>query len=159
MNSLLRWRTLREVACPYQATRTEELRLVAACHTIRWVGLYNSICPKECEEKHSHTAAHRPVVKPPAVISTAVPHTPTQQQGWETTGKYSGVYRHRNGHGLFRLVVSLRCRHCRHCEKLHARTKRCAQKNSVWWRPVTRYDGWDYTIRYAPKDVKECTPT
>jgi len=35
-----------------------------------------------CEEKHSHTAAHHPVVKPPAAVSTAVSHTPTQQQGW-----------------------------------------------------------------------------
>jgi len=35
---------------------------------------------KGCEEKHSHTAAHHPVVKPPAVYSTAVSHTPTQQQ-------------------------------------------------------------------------------
>jgi len=38
---------------------------------------------KGCEEKHSHTAAHHPVVKPPAVVSTAVSLTPTQQQGWE----------------------------------------------------------------------------
>jgi len=37
---------------------------------------------KGCEEKHSHTAAHHPVVKHPAVVSTAVSHTPTQQQGW-----------------------------------------------------------------------------
>jgi len=36
---------------------------------------------KGCEEKHSHTAAHHPVVKPSAVVSTAVSHTPTQQQG------------------------------------------------------------------------------
>ena len=35
---------------------------------------------KGCEEKHSHTTAHHPVVKPPAVVSTAVSHTPTQQQ-------------------------------------------------------------------------------
>jgi len=35
-----------------------------------------------CEEKHSLTAAHHPVVKPPAVHSTAVSHTPTQRQGW-----------------------------------------------------------------------------
>jgi len=34
-----------------------------------------------CEEKHSHTAAHHLVVKPPAVHSTAVSHTPTQLQG------------------------------------------------------------------------------
>jgi len=39
---------------------------------------------KGYEEKHSHTAAHHVVVKPPAVHSTAVSHTPTQQQGWET---------------------------------------------------------------------------
>ena len=25
---------------------------------------------RECEEKHSHTTAHHPVVKPPAVVST-----------------------------------------------------------------------------------------
>jgi len=37
---------------------------------------------KGCEEKHSHTVAHHPVVKPPAKLSTAVSHTPTQQQGW-----------------------------------------------------------------------------
>ena len=37
---------------------------------------------KGCEEKHPHTTAHHPVVKPPAVVSTAVSHTPTQQQGW-----------------------------------------------------------------------------
>jgi len=37
---------------------------------------------KGCEEKHSRTAAHHPVVKPPAVVSTAVSHTQTQQQGW-----------------------------------------------------------------------------
>jgi len=37
---------------------------------------------KICQEKHSHTAAHHPVVKPPSVYSTAVSHTPTQQQGW-----------------------------------------------------------------------------
>jgi len=36
---------------------------------------------KGCEEKHSHTAAHHPVIKPAAVASTAVSHTPTQQQG------------------------------------------------------------------------------
>ena len=37
---------------------------------------------KGCEEKHSHTAAHHSVVKPPAEVSTAVSHTPTQQQDW-----------------------------------------------------------------------------
>jgi len=37
---------------------------------------------KGCEEKHSHIAAHHPVVKPPAVVSTAVSHTSTQQQDW-----------------------------------------------------------------------------
>jgi len=36
---------------------------------------------KGCEEKHSRTAVHHPVIKPPAVVSTAVSHTPTQQQG------------------------------------------------------------------------------
>jgi len=39
-------------------------------------------CHKGCEEKHSHTAAHYPVVKPPAVVSTASPRrsqTPTQR--------------------------------------------------------------------------------
>jgi len=46
---------------------------------------------KGCEEKHSHTAAHHPVVKPPAVVSTAVSHTPTQQQGWGNY--YPVVYR------------------------------------------------------------------
>ena len=35
---------------------------------------------KGCEEKHFHTAAHHPVVKPPSVVSTAVSHIPTQQQ-------------------------------------------------------------------------------
>jgi len=43
---------------------------------------------KGCEKKHSHTAAHHPVVKPPAVHSTAVSHTPTQLQGW---GKLLGI--------------------------------------------------------------------
>ena len=28
--------------------------------------------PKRCEEKHSNTTAHHPVVKPPAAASTAV---------------------------------------------------------------------------------------
>jgi len=37
---------------------------------------------KGCNEKHSHTTAHHPVVKPPAEVSTVVSHTPTQQQGW-----------------------------------------------------------------------------
>jgi len=32
--------------------------------------------PQDREEKHSHTAPHHPVVKPPAVVSTAVTHTP-----------------------------------------------------------------------------------
>jgi len=36
----------------------------------------------EFDEKHSHTTAHHPVVKPPAEVSTAVSHTPTQHQGW-----------------------------------------------------------------------------
>jgi len=35
---------------------------------------------KGCEAKHSHTTAHHPLVKPPAVVSTAVSHTPTRQQ-------------------------------------------------------------------------------
>jgi len=39
------------------------------------------IIDKGCEEKHSYTTAHHPVVTPPAVVSTAVSHTPTQQQG------------------------------------------------------------------------------
>ena len=40
------------------------------------------LSPKGCEEKHSYTTSHHPVVRPPAVVSTAVSHTPTQQQGW-----------------------------------------------------------------------------
>ena len=39
---------------------------------------------KECEEKHSYTAAHHPVVKPPAVVSTAVSHTPNSATGLGT---------------------------------------------------------------------------
>ena len=49
-----------------------------------WQG---GVTMKGCEEKHSHTTAHYPVVKPSAVVSTAVSHTPTQQQGW---GKLPG---------------------------------------------------------------------
>ena len=37
---------------------------------------------KGCEEKHSHKAAHYPVGTPPAMHTTAVSQTPTQQQGW-----------------------------------------------------------------------------
>ena len=44
-----------------------------------WV--WFSLTAKGCEEKHSHTAAHHPVAKPPAEVSTAVTHMPTQQQG------------------------------------------------------------------------------
>jgi len=43
-----------------------------------------------CKEKHSNTTAHHPVVKPPAAVSTAVSHTPTQQQGW---GNYQELSR------------------------------------------------------------------
>ena len=46
------------------------------------VHLSDGMANKGCEEKHSHTAAHHPVVKPPAVHSTAVSHTPTQLQGY-----------------------------------------------------------------------------
>ena len=42
-------------------------------------GLTRGSTSNECEERHSHTAAHRPVVKPPALLSAAVSHTPTQQ--------------------------------------------------------------------------------
>jgi len=36
---------------------------------------------KGCEEKHSNTTAHHPVVKPSAAASTAVSHTPTDTTG------------------------------------------------------------------------------
>jgi len=42
-----------------------------------------------CEEKHSNTTAHRPVVKPSTVVTTAVSQTLTQQQGW---GNYQDVF-------------------------------------------------------------------
>jgi len=37
----------------------------------------------------TYTTARHPVVKPPAVVSTAVSHTPTQQQGWGNYQKLS----------------------------------------------------------------------
>jgi len=43
---------------------------------------------KGCEEKHSNTTAHHPVVKPPAAASTAVQHTPTDITG---LGKLPGT--------------------------------------------------------------------
>jgi len=44
-----------------------------------YIQLYMRV--EKCEEKHYHTAAHNLVVKPTAEVSTAVSHTPTQQQG------------------------------------------------------------------------------
>ena len=52
--------------------------------------MYIYIYIKRCKDKHSHTTSHHPVVKPPAVVSTAVSHTPIQQQGW---GNYQDLSR------------------------------------------------------------------
>jgi len=41
-----------------------------------------------CEEKHSNTTVHHPVVKPPATASTAMWHTPTDTTG---LGKLPGT--------------------------------------------------------------------
>jgi len=40
------------------------------------------LASKGCVERHSHTTAPHPVLKPPAVVSTTVSHTPTQKLSW-----------------------------------------------------------------------------
>ena len=39
------------------------------------VQLGHILCASGCAEKHSHTSAHHPVVKPPGVLYTAASHT------------------------------------------------------------------------------------